>query len=278
MKRILLGISIFLFCACSPKGPTQEEYNGLKQENEKLTTEIETLKKELEGYKNSPEKLIAKAKSYYESNNLSELKNINSLLQKYHPESKENTEVKEWAIILEKKIKSEQEKAEKERIAKLEKEKAERLKAVNKLKKNHDDISGTTWYKNPYFTHYNESNRTSIYIGKNGSSVWLRLKMSYEGDGWIFFEKAYLSYDGNTLDIPFNKYDDKKSDHYTNCWEWIDILVTPKKLNFLKEMVDGKNPKMRLSGKYTQTRNLSSNEIKGIKDVLLAYDVLLSEK
>ena len=35
-----------------------------------------------------------------------------------------------------------------------------------------------------------------------------------------------------------------------------------------------KSLKMRLSGKYTETRNLSQKEIMGIKDVLLAYDVL----
>ena len=42
-------------------------------------------------------------------------------------------------------------------------------------------------------------------------------------------------------------------------------------------MVNGKSVKMRLSGKYTKTRNLSSSEIKGIKDVILAYDVLKAE-
>ena len=42
-------------------------------------------------------------------------------------------------------------------------------------------------------------------------------------------------------------------------------------------MVNGKSVKMRLSGKYTHTRNLTSTEIKAIKDVLLAYDVLQTE-
>ena len=40
-------------------------------------------------------------------------------------------------------------------------------------------------------------------------------------------------------------------------------------------MVKGKTIKMRLSGKYTKTRNLSPAEVNGIKDILLAYDVLI---
>ena len=42
-------------------------------------------------------------------------------------------------------------------------------------------------------------------------------------------------------------------------------------------MVNGKSVKMRLSGKYTNTRKLTNTEIKAIKDVLLAYDVLETE-
>ena len=98
--------------------------------------------------------------------------------------------------------------------------------------------------------------------------------MSYNGDDWIFFENAYLSYDGNTLEIPFDRYRDKKTDNDSEVWEWIDVLVSDSMLSFIRNMVEGKTPKMRLSGKYSSTRNLSTNEIKAIKDVLAGYDIL----
>ena len=102
--------------------------------------------------------------------------------------------------------------------------------------------------------------------------------MSYTGEDWIFFESAYLSYDGMTRNIFFNEYKEKESDHSGgNVWEWIDVEINESLLEYLREMVNGKSVKMRLSGKYTKTRNLSSSEIKGIKDVILAYDVLKAE-
>lgn len=168
---------------------------------------------------------------------------------------------------------------DKERKEREAKEAAERkrMQAVTKLRKTYDDVSGITWYENPYFTHYDNINSTSICIGKSGSSVWLRLKMSYKGEDWIFFENAYLSYDGNTKQIYFNKYDDKESDNSGgSVWEWIDVSVDNSMLAFLKKMVNGKSLKMRLSGKYTKTKTLSSTEIKALKDVLLAYDVLVN--
>lgn len=154
--------------------------------------------------------------------------------------------------------------------------KAKRLQAVNKLKKVYDDISGLTWYYNPYFTHYNNVNRVSLYIGQVGTSVWLRLKMSYEGENWIFFENAYLSYDENTKTIPFKEYGEKETDngYGGRVWEWIDVSVDDALLEYLKDMVNGKTLKMRLSGKYTHTRTLTTNERKALQDVLLAYDVL----
>ena len=115
-------------------------------------------------------------------------------------------------------------------------------------------------------------------MGQKDNDVWLCLRMSYYGDDWIFFENAYLSYDGNTKEIIFDKYKDKETDSDTEVWEWIDVPVLDDLLKFLEEMSKGKVLKMRLSGKYTKTRSLSSKEINAMKDILLAYDVLRNEE
>lgn len=245
----------------------------MERKIQSLTSEVTLLKDslnkvmpELEGYRNSPEKLCSNIDELYKAGDIYELKSIKDKLEKYHPESQEYTMVKDLVS-----------KYEKEQQEKANAEKKERLQAVNKLRKKYDDINHITWYENPYFRHYTNTNYTSIYIGQDESSIWLRLMMSYEGEDWIFFESAYLSYDGNTFNIPFDKYRDKKTDNDTRVWEWIDIRVNDDLLAFLRKMVNGKSVKMRLSGKYTNTRKLTNTEIRAIKDVLLAYDVLEAE-
>lgn len=232
-----------------------------------LKNDNEMLRKELDGYKYAPDKVCANVESLYESGNLEALRDIESVLKKYHPECEELKDVQKKCdkIYADRKAKE----------AALEKQ---RMAAVNKLRKVYDDVSGVTWYYNPYFTHYNNTNRTSVYIGKSGYSTWLRLKMSYEGDNWIFFDYAFLSYDGNTLQIPFDEYKDKKSDNSVRVWEWIDVSVDSYLEQFLREMVKGKSVKMRLTGKYTYTRNLTSTEKKAIQEVLMAYDILKNQK
>ena len=253
-----LGIII---TAC---GPSQSSYQALLDENSQLKEECRKLQTEVENYKNAPDRLYVGADSCIHSKNIEALSAICRQLEKYHPSS---AECKKAQTALQK-LNSEQEATKKA-------EKAKRMSAVNKLKKKFDDVSGITWYSNPYFEHYNDSNHISLYIGvQEGYSPWLRLKMSYYGEDWIFFENAYLFYDGKTKEIFFNEYQDKKTDNYTTCWEWIDVSVDNSTLSFLKEMVNGKTLKMRLRGKYTKTKTLSTAEINGIKDVLLAYDVL----
>lgn len=272
MKKYLLLIScIVTLIACTGnKAQYEKTITSLRDSVRILQHNIVALNSDLEGYRNSPAKLLASMQRDYSNKSYSALNDTYALLIKYHPESKEVADAK---VILDK-VAAEQARLAAEQKAAEEKAKQERMKAVTKLKKQYDDVSGITWYNQPYFTHYNFSNKTSLYIGQSANTVWLRLKMSYGGDDWIFFEHAYLSYDGTTVEIPFNEYQDKKTDNTDTVWEWIDVSVSPYILTHLRALCNAKIVKMRLSGKYTQTRALTQQEIQGIKDILLAYDVL----
>jgi hypothetical protein len=272
MKHLLLILTtIILLTSCSDK-----------EKEAQLQSRITELEHQLDECQNGADKIHAKMKLSFEKNDFNACKNYYQEMKERHPDSELFVEVQS---IYDKIIKEEKEKAEKERLLvekqekerklKAEKEKQEKLKALNKLRKKYDDVSDITWYKQPYFTHYTNTNLTSIYMGESGNSRWLRLMMSYQGDDWIFFESAYLSYDGNTKEIIFDKYDDKKTENSGGgVWEWIDLTVTKDVESFLREFAKSKNAKMRLSGKYTKTRTLTYNERQGILDVLNGYDAL----
>ena len=271
MKNLILATSIVLLLASCVS----------KQRETELLDKIESLEEQLDNCQNGAEKLHAKMKLNYDKKDFQICKEVYAEMEKRHPDSEFFGEVKSLYARI---VRDEKAKVEKERLIaekkvreeklKIEREKQVKLKALKKLKKKYDDVSGTTWYKQPYFIHYTNTNLTSIYMGDNGSSRWLRLKMSYEGDDWIFFEKAYLSYDGNTKEIIFNKYDDKETENDGGVWEWIDLSITKDVESFLRKFATSKNAKMRLSGKYTKTRTLTWNERQGILDVLNGYDAL----
>ncbi|UXP31739.1 hypothetical protein N6H18_15425 [Reichenbachiella agarivorans] len=252
-----------------------------KSRETELLQQITELEQSLDDCQNGADKLIAKLRIASEAKEFEEVKSIFSEFEERHPDSEFFAEAKQLNDLAIKTIEkiAEQERLKKQREEEAERkriegEKQEKLKALNKLKKNFDDINGTTWYKNPYFTHYTNSNHTSIYIGSKPNVSWLRLTMSYTGEDWIFFEKAFLSYDGDTWEVPFDKYKEKETDNGGGVWEWIDVSVPEHRIDFLMGLANSKNAKMRLSGKYTKTRNLTWNERQGIKDVLNGYKAL----
>ncbi|WP_236979941.1 hypothetical protein [Membranihabitans maritimus] len=266
----LLPLALFIL-SC---GPSQSELDQLKKENQVLQTKIEEVKTELEDCKFGAEKLFEQIRVAYEKEDFMRSKRLFKKIENRHPETKYFTQAK---AIYEEIDKIEKRRAEEQRI-KEERAEQRRLRALNKLRKKHDDVAGTNWYKNSYFTHYNNRNLTSLYMGHKNNFEWLRLKMSYAGDDWIFFDEAYLSYDGNTIEVEFDKYDHKETDNSGgDVWEWIDVPVSDKIVDFLRRFCQSKNAKMRLSGKYTKTRTLTWNERQGIKDVLNGFDALNEE-
>jgi hypothetical protein len=271
MKRspiILLITSFFLFVLAESCGPSQSDYDALKKENAKL-------EKQLDSCRHGADKLHSRIEQAFEEEDYATVTAVYSELERRHPDYAQLDDAEK----LKEKAKQIQEEKIRQAELKREKEKQEKLKALNKLRKSHDDVEGITWYKNSYFVHYNETNRTSIYIGDNGSHEWLRLKMSYSGDDWIFFEEAYLSYEGNTKQIYFDDYDDKETDNGSiGVWEWIDVSVSSGLEDYLREFSQSSQAKMRLSGKYTETRNLTWEERQGIRDVLNGYDALKKYK
>lgn len=239
---------------------------------EKRIAELET---QLEDCQNGPDKIAGKIQSAFNEKDFAGVKSLFSVMKEKHS----GTQVYQEAKRIFDEVIALEEKENFEKLKKEEEEKAEKLKSLTKLKKRLDDVSGITWYHNPYFTHYSNTNLASIYMGQKSGSVWLRLQMSYKGDDWIFFDNAYLSYEGNTKEIFFDKYQDKKTENSGGgVWEWIDTGLDDSMIPFLKEFANSNDAKMRLSGKYSKTRNLSTNEKKGILDVINGYESLKNTK
>lgn len=259
--------SIFVFAlAFNQMGCSSESVS-----NSEMQVRIDELEQALEECQNGPDKLLAEVIRSHQEGEYARTKQIFLEMKEKYPDRPQFEEADSIYQLAEKAYMKEQEALKK----KLAEANEARLKALNSLKKEVDDVAGLTWYHQPFFTHYTNTNRTSIYMGKSNGDVWIRLRMSYTGEDWIFFDNAYLSYDGKTREIQFDKYSDKESDNDAgDVWEWIDVTLTEDLIPYMREFAQSPNAKMRLTGKYSKTRKLSRNERRGILLVLDGYDAL----
>ena len=167
-----------------------------------------------------------------------------------------------------------------------EKERKDKLKAekvTKDFRKKIDDLEGITWYYDKTSPRYTNSNGFYLYIGDSGHKAsWLRLRIQYKGDNWLFISKYIIYVDGVEYRTINPEYGDVKRDNgYGGVWEWTDILLTTYSeetigdFSVLRAIFRGKDVKVRFVGqKYVQTITITNEQKKAINNVLEAYKAL----
>lgn len=265
-----LTISFLMTLLTSCGGVSQKEYDSLKAENEKLKVEIEDLKF-------GPDKLLSQAKVYIDSKDFINAKSeLQTLLDK-HPASQQSTEAKILMTSVENGIK-EQKLAEEKALAEKERKEKERLaNATKKMSKKYDDMNEITWYRDKSSPAYVNYNGFYAYIGQsNGSKPWLRLAIQYAADDWLFIESYTIKVDGKTYTISENSYGEIKTDNGSGgIWEWLDRQVGSSEYEIIKAVANGKDVKIRFSGKdYHKDKTITEQQKTALRNVLDAYEAL----
>lgn len=251
-------------------GVSQNEYDTLKAENEKLKQENEDLKF-------GPDKLLSQAKNYIDSKDFNSAKTELQTLIEKPPTSQQATEAKQLISIVDNGIK---EKSLAEEKAKLEKEKAEKERLANATKKMRvkvDDMNDVTWYYDKTSPQYTNYNGFYAYIGTSkGSKPWLRLVIQYAADDWLFIEKYIIKVDGQTYSITEDSYGEIKTDNGSGgIWEWLDRKVGYSEYQIIKAVANGKDVKIRFNGKdYYKDKTITEQQKLALRNVLDAYEAL----
>lgn len=266
-KRIIyfLGIA-FLISSCVPKS----DYESLKSENEQL-------KKELEDCKFGAERLLKQAQTQYDNKEYDNCVLTVAELEKRHPGSNEfkiGLDLKKKAELAKERQIAAEKRAEAERI---QKEKQRLANATSKMRKSYDDMNGITWYYDKTSPKYTNYNGFYAYIGKEKTgNPWLRLRIQYAADDWLFIEKYIIKVDDVTYTIVEEKYGEIETDNGSGgIWEWLDRGVDSDEYQIIKAVANGKNVKIRFVGKqYHKDKSITSAEKLALRNVLDAYEAL----
>jgi hypothetical protein len=144
-------------------------------------------------------------------------------------------------------------------------------KALKSFKKNVDEFEGTTFYSDPRTPNYTNVNFIYPYSGVKDDHAWLRLKMQYTSDNWLFINNAILLIDDEKFYISGNW----ERDNNSQIWEWLDIQVRQNEYSILEKIASSKSAKIRYEGnQYYKDRNITSKEKSIIKKTLEIYDLL----
>lgn len=251
----------------------KSDNTNMKSELEQVKKENETLKKALDDIKFGAANLLKEIDASYNAKQYDKaLSTINALLER-HPNSDEASKAKEIKVSIDKIKEQEAKIREAEMKKKMEEEKRKLEQATSKMRKEVDDVRGITWYYDKSTTQYNNANSFHIYIGKEKSgSPWLRLRIQYFGDDWLFINNYKFLIDGYNYEITP---EEVERDNNADVWEWYDTDININNLKIIKAIIESDKAILRCEGKqYYKDRTITSQEKKALQNVLDAYKAL----
>lgn len=140
----------------------------------------------------------------------------------------------------------------------------------NKFRVDKDDFKKSAFYYHKSSPKYVNQNWIYPYLGKSENNIWLRLKLQYEADDWLFINKVQFLIDGEVIDYANGSFDRDNSGG--RIWEWGDLKVDASGAAILHIIAESKVTKVRYTGnQYHNDRTITVREKKVMKETLATY-------
>lgn len=226
--------------------------------------QLSEAKTELEEVKFAAANLLNEAEVALRKQDVQEAQRVARLLDERYPGSPEAIRATEIVTLIEKAI-AEKVAAEQERIA----------EATKKMRSETDTVRGITFYEDKTTTQYTNANSFHLYIGKNENRIWMRLRIQYTDDDWLFIENFVIKADDQRYNILATYSDIERDNASGSVWEWYDGPVELSDIAMVKAIIAAKSATLRYNGQqYYFDREITAAEKQALQNVLDAFVAL----
>lgn len=149
-------------------------------------------------------------------------------------------------------------------------------KELKKFNSEVDKVAGVTWYEPKCMPRYiNTRCYVLPYLGREDRLTYMRLKLVYTGDDWVFFDKVIFHIDGEREYMTFKYFDIKRDNAYGEVWEVADVLVTATEKELIEKIANSKETIVRFQGdEYYYDYTVPNNDKIGMKQILNVYNII----
>lgn len=112
-----------------------------------------------------------------------------------------------------------------------------------------------------------------LYIGFNDKREWLRFKIKYYGDDWLFVSSYKIAADDYRWQSPKISFE---RDHSSgSVWEWSDVAASDKYIEVAKALANSEKSTIRFQGnQYYSDKRLQDDQKEGIKNILKLFQLM----
>lgn len=164
-------------------------------------------------------------------------------------------------------------KSRQDELLQLERKKEEQriASSLKQMKKNADKIEGVDWFRDKSSPAYNNRNAFYIYFGKRSgaSTPWLRLRIQYYGDDWLFINSYIVVADGKRFEKNNAEFE---RDNDSEIWEWYDESLSDSDIEMIRAVIASKEATIRFIGRqYRKDKPITAAQKTAMRNVLDAY-------
>jgi hypothetical protein len=112
-----------------------------------------------------------------------------------------------------------------------------------------------------------------LYIGFNDKDQWLRFKVKYYGDDWLFVSSYKVAADDYRWQSPKMNFE---RDHSSgSVWEWVDVSAKNKEIEVAKALANAGKSTIRFQGnQYYSDKQLDNDQKIAINKILRLYSLM----
>lgn len=154
-------------------------------------------------------------------------------------------------------------------------EEARRAALMERLRRHHDRIGGVTWITHVDAPRHTDSRSTvHLYMGQRDGNPrpWLRMKVQYAADRWLFVERVEAWHDGVREPLIGGRFE---RDHNHRIWEWLDVTPDARQIEVLHSLAHAREAVLRFHGRqYVRDVTLSAADKRALREMLAAHSAL----
>lgn len=112
-----------------------------------------------------------------------------------------------------------------------------------------------------------------LYIGFNEKNQWLRFKVKYYGDDWLFVSSYKVAADDYRWQSP--KMDFERDHSSGSVWEWIDVSANKQEIAVAKALASAQKATIRFQGnQYYSDKHLQDDQKDAIRKILKLFSLM----
>lgn len=153
------------------------------------------------------------------------------------------------------------------------------IKNVAQFKIEYDKIDEIYFIKFDGFYNLDEKDKPpiKIYVGLKNKKAWLRMRMYYGADDWLFVNSVLIKVDN--FKQKYSDLDFERDNGSGEIWEWHDRPATKIEINLIQKIISSNEATVRFSGRqYYGDREINQTQKELLKSMLRVYEILNSNK